>query len=169
MDASGAASITAGDVDDGSNDACGLASLDVSPSSFTCNEVGSNTVTLSVTDVNDNEASDTATVTVTNDTPIVTVPPQPAVVFVTGASGAPVNNGRFEVAATDTQSLSYAWKIVCGGVDQLMALPNSAQVTVSFPATTEPKLCEVKVKVCDVCGACANEVTAIVSTAVARS
>ncbi|MCG8404815.1 MAG: Ig-like domain-containing protein [Phycisphaerales bacterium] len=64
LDASGNASITANDVDNGSNDACGLASLNVSPNSFTCANVGNNTVTLTVTDNNGNTSTCTATVMV---------------------------------------------------------------------------------------------------------
>jgi hypothetical protein len=64
LDASGNVSITAADVDNGSNDACGIASMSVSPNSFTCAEVGDNTVTLTVTDINGNVSTENATVTV---------------------------------------------------------------------------------------------------------
>ena len=64
LDANGAASIAASDVDGGSNDNCAIASTTVSPSSFDCSNVGGNTVTLTVTDVNGNSSPCTATVTV---------------------------------------------------------------------------------------------------------
>jgi len=64
LDVSGNASITPADVDNGSSDACGIAALAVSPSSFTCAHVGANTVTLTVTDNNGNVSTATATVTV---------------------------------------------------------------------------------------------------------
>ncbi|MCG8407633.1 MAG: hypothetical protein MI923_20745, partial [Phycisphaerales bacterium] len=64
LDANGNASITGADVDNGSNDACGIASLNVSPNSFTCANVGNNTVTLTVTDNNGNTSTCTATVMV---------------------------------------------------------------------------------------------------------
>ncbi|MCI5223924.1 MAG: PKD domain-containing protein, partial [Candidatus Electrothrix sp. AR4] len=60
----GTASITAGNIDNGSNDACGIASLSVNPSSFSCGDLGANTVTLTATDVNGNASTATATVTV---------------------------------------------------------------------------------------------------------
>jgi hypothetical protein len=60
----GTGSITASDVDGGSNDACGIASRSVSPNSFDCSMVGDNTVTLTVTDNNGNTSDCTATVTV---------------------------------------------------------------------------------------------------------
>jgi hypothetical protein len=69
LDASGQAAIAASDVDNGSTDVCGIASLDVSPSTFDCGDLGGNTVTLTVTDVNNNTASCTAIVTVEDVTP----------------------------------------------------------------------------------------------------
>jgi hypothetical protein len=64
LDASGNASITANDVDNGSSDACGIASLSISQSSFDCSNVGANTVTLTVVDNNGNSSTCDATVTV---------------------------------------------------------------------------------------------------------
>ncbi|MFP4502085.1 MAG: Ig-like domain-containing protein [Candidatus Hydrogenedentota bacterium] len=64
LDSAGNASITAADVDDGSSDNCGVDTLSVSPDTFTCADIGDNTVTLTVTDVNGNVATCTATVTV---------------------------------------------------------------------------------------------------------
>jgi len=68
LDAAGTASIMAGDVDDGSFDPCGIASLSVAPSSFSDSNVGvSNTAILTVTDVNDNSSTCSSTVTVVED------------------------------------------------------------------------------------------------------
>src|SRR5581483_6644126 len=64
LDASGNASITAAQVNNGSSDNCGVASMSVSPNSFTCANVGDNNVTLTVTDVNGNTSTCDATVTV---------------------------------------------------------------------------------------------------------
>ncbi|MBI1318311.1 MAG: DUF5011 domain-containing protein [Candidatus Hydrogenedens sp.] len=63
LDASGAASITAADVDNGSNDNCEV-ELSVSPSTFSCNDVGEVEVTLTATDPSGNQGTATATVTV---------------------------------------------------------------------------------------------------------
>jgi hypothetical protein len=63
----GTVSITAADVNNGSSDACGIASMTVMPSSFSCANVGANTVTLTVTDVNGNVSTTTAIVTVVDD------------------------------------------------------------------------------------------------------
>ena len=64
LDATGNVSITADQVDNGSTDACGIATMSVSPNAFTCSNVGNNTVTLTATDVNGNVSSQTAVVNV---------------------------------------------------------------------------------------------------------
>lgn len=67
LDANGNASITAMQVDNGSSDNCGIVSMTVTPSTFTCANVGPNTVTLTVTDASGNSHSCTATVTVVDN------------------------------------------------------------------------------------------------------
>ena len=67
LDASGAASVTAAQVNNGSTASCGIASVQVSPSAFTCANTGANAVTLTVTDVNGNVNTATATVTVADN------------------------------------------------------------------------------------------------------
>ncbi|MBQ4820615.1 FG-GAP-like repeat-containing protein [Aquimarina sp. MMG016] len=64
LDASGTVSITAAQIDNGSSDNCGIQSMSSDTTSFDCTNVGANTVTLTITDVNGNSASNTATVTV---------------------------------------------------------------------------------------------------------
>ncbi len=64
LDGSGNASIVAADIDNGSNDVCGAVTLSIPPTSFTCANLGANTVTLTVTDSNSNVATCDATVTV---------------------------------------------------------------------------------------------------------
>ncbi|MBK9513827.1 MAG: hypothetical protein IPO05_09430 [Flavobacteriales bacterium] len=71
LDASGNASVTAAQVDNGSNDNCGIASISMDQTSFDCSQVGANAVTLTVTDTNGNVSTCTATVTVVdNNAPI---------------------------------------------------------------------------------------------------
>ena len=72
LNTNGQASITANDIDGGSSDNCALASITASPTTFTCANVGANTVTLSVTDVNGNTSTGTATVTV-NEQPMTAI------------------------------------------------------------------------------------------------
>ena len=64
LDASGAGSITATQVDNGSTDNCTIAKRTLSKSSFDCSNVGTNTIYLIVTDVNGNIDSASAVVTV---------------------------------------------------------------------------------------------------------
>ena len=64
LNAAGNGSTTAAAVNNGSSDACGIASMSVSPNSFNCSNVGANTVTLTVTDNNGNSSLCTATATV---------------------------------------------------------------------------------------------------------
>ena len=58
------------DVDNGSTDNCGIDAYSVSPSTFSINDVGSNTVTLTVTDESGNSNACTATVYALNNTGI---------------------------------------------------------------------------------------------------
>ncbi|MBS9464271.1 DUF4347 domain-containing protein, partial [Flagellimonas sp. 389] len=67
LDGSGNGSTTAALVDNGSNDASGIASLSLSKTDFICSDIGSNTVTLTVTDNNGNVSTTTAEVTVTDE------------------------------------------------------------------------------------------------------
>jgi hypothetical protein len=64
LDAAGNASIVAADVDNGSSDTCGVATLTINNATFDCSNVGPNTVTLTVMDVNGNTNTAQATVTV---------------------------------------------------------------------------------------------------------
>jgi len=67
LDASGQANISAGDINNGSSDNCGVASISVFPAQFDCNQVGEQIATLTVIDNNNNEASATAVVTVVDN------------------------------------------------------------------------------------------------------
>ena len=75
LDASGNASITAADIDAGSTDNCGIDSTTISTTSFTCADVGTNNVTLTVTDENGNTNTCIAVVTVEDSlAPVITCP-----------------------------------------------------------------------------------------------
>jgi hypothetical protein len=76
LDINGVATITTDQIDNGSSDACGIASMKVSPSSFDCNNVGANMVTLTVTDIADNFSTASSTVTVEDKiAPSIIAPP----------------------------------------------------------------------------------------------
>jgi hypothetical protein len=97
LDATGNASIVAADVDGGSTDACGIDNLTIDISSFTCANVGANTVTLTVTDNNGNSDQCTATVTVMDTiSPVAVCQDIDAYLDATGnitIAAANVNNG----------------------------------------------------------------------------
>ncbi len=65
LDDSGNATLSATQVDNGSSDNCGMGSMSVNKTAFDCSHIsGTQSVTLSMTDVNGNSASCTSTVTV---------------------------------------------------------------------------------------------------------
>ena len=110
LDATGNVIITASDIDNGSTDNCGIASLSVSPASFTCADIGANTVTLTVIDVNGNSSTCSTTVTVEdNVAPIATCQPFTAQLDANGIvtiSGADVDGGSADACGIDTLSVS---------------------------------------------------------------
>jgi hypothetical protein len=115
LDASGAASITTADINNGSTDNCGIASYSLDKTSFNCSNVGSNTVTLTVTDVNGNSDSRTAVVTVVDDIkPVITastVSNRNVIVDNAGCSYK-VKGTEFDAAATDNCTVaSYSYTV----------------------------------------------------------
>ncbi len=101
VDQNGQVTITAGDIDDGSYDPDGIASITIDKTSFDCSKLGPNTVTMTVTDVNGNSASATAIVTVRDIiAPVITCP---APVTVQCASAVPAPNTAL-VTASDNCS-----------------------------------------------------------------
>ena len=57
LDDNGVVSVNPNDLDNGSSDNCEIASFNLTKSNFTCNDIGNNVVTFSVTDVNGNTAN----------------------------------------------------------------------------------------------------------------
>ena len=110
LNSAGVATITAADVNNGSNDDCGIASKTVSPNSFSCSTIGPNTVTLTVTDVNGNVNTGTAIVTV-KDVNAPTVVTQNISVNLNSAgvatiTAADVNNGSGDACGIVSMTVS---------------------------------------------------------------
>jgi hypothetical protein len=84
LDANGNGTTTVQSVDNGSSDACGIASIFLSQTSFGCSEVGENIETLTITDINGNVSTCNATVTVEDNNPPVAVCANPTVNLTSG-------------------------------------------------------------------------------------
>jgi hypothetical protein len=131
LNAAGTATVSALQVNNGSSDACGVASLSLSQTSFTCANVGTPvTVTLTATDVNSNSKTGTATITVL-DTIKPVVNTQNRTVYLNAAgtatvSALQVNNGSSDVCGVASLSLSQT-SFTCANV----GIP----VTVTLTAT----------------------------------
>ena len=72
LDATGAGSITVAEANNGSSDNCAIDTITLSDMDFDCSDLGPNSVTMTVTDVNSNVTTSTFTVTVEdNESPII--------------------------------------------------------------------------------------------------
>ncbi|SHJ10275.1 Por secretion system C-terminal sorting domain-containing protein [Hymenobacter daecheongensis DSM 21074] len=119
LDGTGNVSITAATVNNGSTANCGFAAgggLSVSPSAFTCANLGPNSVTLTVTDAQGNTSSATATVTVLGTIPTPGIAVTPATSVFTGGIPTNLYLGYGPRSATLTASelgsavgVTYAW------------------------------------------------------------
>ena len=111
--------ITPAQVNNGSFDACGIQSISLSKTEFICSNLGNNTVTLTVTDVNGNSASKTAIVTVEDNAPPTVLTKNITVQLTPGGNvvitPAQVNNGSFDACGIQSISLSKT-EFICGNL-----------------------------------------------------
>lgn len=105
LNAAGAATVTAAQVNNGSSDNCSIATLTVTPTSFTCANVGPNTVTLTATDASGNTTSLTAVVTV-QDQVGPTVVTRPLTVLLNAAGTATITAAQINNGSTDNCGIS---------------------------------------------------------------
>ena len=68
INASGSVSLSISEIDNGISDNCGIASTTLSPKTFDCSNLGTNTVTVTVTDLKGNQSTQTCTATVLDTT-----------------------------------------------------------------------------------------------------
>ncbi|MBL0016662.1 MAG: HYR domain-containing protein [Bacteroidetes bacterium] len=114
LDANGAGSITTGDVNNGSSDNCGIASLSLNNSNFSCANTGANTVVLTVLDIHGNSSNCTATITVQdNINPTITCPANITVSNDAGLCSAVVG---YTATAADNCSATVSYSIAPGSV-----------------------------------------------------
>ncbi|MCB9297721.1 MAG: HYR domain-containing protein [Lewinellaceae bacterium] len=138
LDASGSATLTAGEVDNGSSDACGIQSAVLSRQSFGCVDVGANTVTLTVTDENGNTAACPAKVTVVDSkAPAITCPAN----IVVGADPG-------QCSAVVAYTVNFTDNCLGGSINQTAGLGSGAAfpigtTTESYTATDAAYLCPI--------------------------
>ncbi len=110
LGATGTATITASQVNNGSTDACGIGTTSVSPASFNCSNLGPNNVTLTVTDVNGNVSTCVAVVTVVDVTaPVINCQNVTVILDASGngtINAAQVNNGSTDNCGIASMSVS---------------------------------------------------------------
>jgi gliding motility-associated-like protein len=110
LDLSGNATITAADIDNGSTDNCGIASMSVFPNTFNSSKLGANTVTLTITDARGNSSTcDAMVIVADNSFPValckdITVQLGPGgTVTISGAS---VDNGSYDLGGIASMVVS---------------------------------------------------------------
>jgi len=104
LDGSGSATLVVADVDNASSDNCGVDTRSISKTSFTCGDLGTNTVVLTITDVNTNVSTCNATVTVEDNQAPIVVCPADIIVCSTDNSGSIV--AYTEPVGTDNCSVT---------------------------------------------------------------
>ena len=132
--ANGSASINADDIDNGSYDDSGIASMTVDPSAFDCSDIGNNEVTLTVTDIYGNTSKCSATVEVIGEIPEVdiTVSPSPAVDPGGEENTIYIGYGPQSLTLTTTSGYTYEWSS-----DDETLSSDEQSVEVSPTSTTE--------------------------------
>ncbi len=108
LDGSGNGGITISDINNGSSDNCGIDSLWLDVTDFSCNDLGVNTVTLSVRDSSGNIGTGTAAVTVT-DTIRPVVVTQPVTVYLDGSGNGSITAGNINNGSTDNCGIDSLW------------------------------------------------------------
>ena len=104
LDASGSASITAAQVDNGSSDNCSVDSLYLDQTDFDCSETGVNVVTLTAVDASGNSSSVTADITVL-DTISPTMASQNLTVYLDATGGASITAAQVDSGSSDNCSV----------------------------------------------------------------
>lgn len=112
----GAASVTAADINNNSTDNCGIQSVVLSgKTNYTCADLGTHTVTLTVTDIHGNVQTATAVVTVVGQLPSSSIVSQPTSSVYTGGNANNIYLGYgaqstvLKVNATGGSAYTYQW------------------------------------------------------------
>lgn len=111
----GIVSISANDVNDGSYDNCGIASMSISKSIFNCNNIGNNSIEFTVSDINGNTNTTYVNITVVGSTPTATIQIVPSETTFTGGNanniylGYGAQSARLNVTANGGAPYTYNW------------------------------------------------------------
>ncbi len=100
LDSTGNASIDSSFIDNGSYDVCGIATMVPDVTSFTCGDVGDNTVHMTVTDGSGNSSSDSSTVTVIDTIAPVTIC-QEATIYLDSTGNASIDSSFIDNGSYD--------------------------------------------------------------------
>ena len=152
LNASGSATITPTQVNNGSSDNVGVNSLSISKPTFTCSDLGANAIVLSVTDASNNTATGSATVTILDTIKPVAVA-QNITVYLNGIGQATVtpvqvNNGSSDncgVTNTTLSKTTFSCENIGENAVTLMAIDASGNssntaITVTVLDTTKPNV-----------------------------
>jgi hypothetical protein len=151
LNAVGNATIVAADVNNGSTDACGIATLVLDKTSFSCANVGANTVILTVTDNNGNVATQTAIVTVEDKVaPVVITKNKTIQLNAAGTASivvADVNNGSTDncgISLVELDKMAFTCANVGSNTVTLKVTDNNGNVaTQTAIITVEDKIAPV--------------------------
>ncbi|MCB9064973.1 MAG: HYR domain-containing protein [Chitinophagales bacterium] len=143
----GTATISPSDVDNGSTDNCGIETMSLSKSTFTCSDAGDNQVVLTVYDIHGNSSTCTATVTVPA-APSVSITTIPSNNTYTGGNpnqiflGYGPQSATLSTTSTGGNNFSYAWSpatgLNCSNCQSPVFAPTSAgNYTYTVTATND--------------------------------
>lgn len=126
LDGSGNATITSADIDNGSSDNCtssGDLAMSLDVTNFDINDLGANTVILTVTDASGNEATSSATVTISDK--------EAQVVTYTGVADKTFGDANFDITATLDSGLPVTYIVINGGLSIASSTTNSATFSIT--------------------------------------
>jgi len=128
LDASGNYALSTGEVDNGSIDNCGIGGLSLNVSTFSCADLGANTVVFNVWDIYGNTSACTATVTVEGIVPNITITESLLPDFCQG--------GVIVLTANSPEAVSYFWDTDPGQGSQSIQVTADGVYTVTVTSAS---------------------------------
>ena len=104
LDPSGNATILASQIENGSNDNCGISTISISPDTFSCSDLGNNNVTLTVEDLNGNISNAIYVVNI-NDTVAPIAIAQDITIYLSNSGNASVSPSTVNNGSSDNCSI----------------------------------------------------------------